>query len=224
MKKTIVFLLLVLGGMFQEESEKLPEGFVYINEKIPGVVYDIRYAGNNNFIGRPVIGYSAEQAILSEPAAEALSRVEEELIQKDYILKIFDAYRPQRAVNHFIKWARDEDDTLMKSEFYPEVAKSNLFQLGYIASKSGHSRGSTVDLTLVDANSCKEVDMGSTYDFFGEISHHETRQITEEQKKNRQLLKKVMQKYGFRPYPEEWWHYTYTPETYPDTYFDFPVE
>ncbi len=224
MKKTIVFLLLVLGGMFQEESEKLPEDFVYINEKIPGIVYDIRYAGNKNFIGRQVIGYRAEQAILSKPAAEALSRVQEELIQQDYILKIFDAYRPQRAVNHFIKWARDEEDTLMKTEFYPQVSKSNLFQLGYIASKSGHSRGSTVDLTLVDANSCKEVDMGSTYDFFGEISHHETRQITEEQKKNRQLLKKVMQKYGFRPYPAEWWHYTYTPETYPDTYFDFPVE
>ena len=224
MKKIAFFLLIMLAGSLQEKEQYPPEGFIYVNEKIPGVVYDIRYAGNNNFMGRPVEGYNKEQAILSLPAAEALLMVQKEMIQKDYLLKIFDAYRPQRAVDHFIEWARDREDTLMKSEFYPEVAKKDLFQLGYIASKSGHSRGSTVDLTLVDASTCKELDMGSTYDFFGEISHHATQQITEEQKKHRELLKNTMQKYGFRPYPEEWWHYTFTPETYPDTYFDFPMK
>ncbi|TBW26815.1 peptidase M15 [Gramella sp. KN1008] len=195
-----------------------------MDNEVPGVVYEIRYAGDNNFIGGPVWGYNSEQAILSEPAAKALAKVQKELILKDYMLKIFDAYRPQRAVNQFIEWARDRNDTLKKQEFYPDVAKKDLFELGYIASRSGHSRGSTVDLTLIHAESCKEVDMGSTYDFFGEISHHNTNQITAEQKKNRELLKRVMRKHGFRHYSEEWWHYTFIPEPYPDTYFDFPVE
>lgn len=216
-------LLLNVAPCFSQEND-LPEGFVYLDEEIPGVVYEIRYAGEDNFIGRPVNGYEREQAILSRPAAEALAKVQEELIKKDYMLKVFDAYRPQRAVDQFIEWAREKSDTLMKPEFYPNVDKKDLFSLGYIASKSGHSRGSTVDLTLIHAGTCKEVDMGSSYDFFGEISNHDAPGITAEQKKNRRVLKNIMRKYGFRPYAEEWWHYTYTPESFPDTYFDFPVK
>lgn len=219
---SLALILNVAIGFSQENG--LPEGFVYIDEEIPGVHYEIRYAGENNFMGRPVNGYEREQAILSRPAAEALAKVQQELIKKDYMLKIFDAYRPQRAVNHFIEWAKDKSDTLMKPKFYPDVDKKDLFSFGYIASRSGHSRGSTVDLTLIYAETCKEVDMGSSYDFFGSISHHNADGITAEQKKNRRLLKNVMRKYGFRPYAEEWWHYTFTPETFPDTYFDFPVE
>ncbi|MUP47004.1 peptidase M15 [Gramella sp. BOM4] len=218
----LLFLFLLEAVVPQDKG--LPEGFVYLDEKIPGIVYNIRYAGSHNFIGKPVDGYLKPQAILSEPAANALLKVQEELIQNDLMLKIFDAYRPQQAVNHFIDWARDEGDTLMKSEFYPDIPKSRLFQLGYIASQSGHSRGSTVDLTLIDATTCKELDMGSTYDFFGEISHHNASGINEDQKKNRLLLKNMMMKHGFRPYSEEWWHYTYKPEPYPNTYFDVPVK
>lgn len=210
--------------MLNTSAQQLPEGFVYIDEVIPDIVYDIRYADDNNFLGRPIRGYNKARAILSKPAANALARVQKELIQKDFMLKIFDAYRPQRAVNNFVEWARKEEDTMMKQKFYPDVAKKNLFELGYIASKSGHSRGSTVDLTLIHVENCENVDMGSTYDFFGEISHHNTTQITAEQKRNRELLRLTMRKYGFRSYSEEWWHYTYDAEPYPDTYFDFPVE
>ncbi|MCM8570655.1 M15 family metallopeptidase [Gramella jeungdoensis] len=222
--KLFLFFTLIAFNAFLSQTDTLPDGFVYIDAEIPGVVYEIRYAGSNNFIGKPVKGYKREQAILSEPAAKALAKVQKELISKDYMLKIFDAYRPQTAVNHFIEWAREPGDTLNKQQFYPDVSKKNLFELGYIASRSGHSRGSTVDLTIIHAETCEEVDMGSTYDFFGEISHHNSIKITEEQKRNRELLKNIMSKYGFRAYPEEWWHYTYRMEPYPDTYFDFPVE
>ena len=204
-------------------AQELPDGFVHLDEVIPDIVYEIRYAGDHNFVGEPITGYENEQAILSKPAALALAKVQKELIQKDLMLKVFDAYRPQRAVDHFVKWARDEADTLMKAEFYPEVPKRNLFELGYIASKSGHSRGSTVDLTMIHVENCENVDMGGTYDFFGEISHHYSTKVTPEQKKNRELLRLTMRKYGFRSYSEEWWHYTYDAEPYPDTYFDFPV-
>ena len=215
-----VLMLCLISGTLK--AQEIPEGFVHIDEVIPDIVYEIRYAGQHNFVGKPIRGYEKPQAILSKPAANALAKVQQELIQKDFMLKVFDAYRPQRAVNHFIEWAREEGDTLMKQEFYPEVAKSDLFQLGYIASKSGHSRGSTVDLTMIHVGNCKNVDMGGAYDFFGDISHHSA-QVTPEQKKNRELLRLTMRKYGFRSYSEEWWHYTYDMEPYPEIYFDFPV-
>ncbi|SDR98365.1 M15 family metallopeptidase [Gramella sp. MAR_2010_147] len=222
------FLLKIISGIVlfsaSLEAQEIPEGFVYIDEVIPDIVYDIRYAGAHNFVGKPINGYENAQAILSKPAANALAKVQKELIQKDFMLKVFDAYRPQRAVNHFMEWARDSDDTIMKQEFYPEIAKKDLFQLGYIATKSGHSRGSTVDLTMINVSDCENVDMGGTYDFFGEISHHNTTQISEQQKKNREILRLIMRKYGFRSYSEEWWHYTYDMEPYPATYFDFPVK
>ncbi|MDR9458167.1 MAG: M15 family metallopeptidase [Salegentibacter sp.] len=215
-------ILLCLSG--QGQDRVLPEGFIYLHQMIPGIELDIRYAGDHNFLGNPVNGYNRPVAILSKPAADALIKVQHGLMQQGYCLKVFDAYRPQMAVDHFVVWARDTNDTLAKQEFYPDVPKSELFQRGYIASKSGHSRGSTVDLTIIDAKTKKELDMGSSYDFFGIISHHDSGQVTKEQRANRELLKSLMKKQGFHPYPEEWWHYTLRNEPYPETYFDFPVE
>ncbi len=220
-----VFLFLGLFFMCLQgvQAQQLPQGFVYLDKEIPDIVYEVRYAGENNFMGKPVRGYEKSRAILSAPAAAALAKVQKELISKDYMLKLFDAYRPQKAVNHFMEWARDKNDTLRKSDFYPDVAKKDLFELGYISTRSGHSRGSTVDITLVNVEDCSEVDMGGSYDYFGEISNHYSNQITPQQKKNRELLRLIMRKYGFRSYSKEWWHYTYDAEPFPDTYFDFPV-
>jgi D-alanyl-D-alanine dipeptidase len=218
----LIFLISLNSGLAQEK--KLPEGFVYIAEQIPEIKLDIRYAGSNNFIGKPVNAYHKPVAILTQQAANALKKAQKDLMAEGYCLKVFDAYRPQTAVNHFIEWARKPGDTLTKQKFYPEVDKKNLFELGYIASKSGHSRGSTVDLSIINIETGQEVDMGSSYDFFGDISHHNTAKITKEQKANRSLLKRIMIKNGFRPYPEEWWHYTLRNEPYPETYFDFTVQ
>lgn len=198
--------------------------FVHLKDIIPTIKYDIRYAGNNNFLGRPVKGYESPEALMTKQAATALKKVQEELKSKGLGLKVFDAYRPQRAVNDFIAWAKDLRDTVNKRTFYPNVPKSELFKRGFIASRSGHTRGSTIDLTIIDLNSGKEIDMGGPYDFFGEISHHETKLINTTQKANRKLLKSVMEKHGFKAYDVEWWHYTLKDEPYPDTYFDFPVK
>ncbi|PKD15863.1 peptidase M15 [Salegentibacter salinarum] len=224
--KNLTYLLIFLFSFnfVLAQQKKLPEGFVYLKEQIPDIKLDIRYAGNNNFIGKPVNSYNKPTAILTEEAATALQKAQKDLMAEGYCFKIFDAYRPQTAVNHFIEWARKPEDTLTKQRFYPEVAKKDLFQLGYIATKSGHSRGSTVDLTIIDAQNGEELDMGSGYDFFGDISHHSTNKITKEQRANRSLLKRIMIKNGFRPYPEEWWHYTLRNEPFPETYFDFPVQ
>jgi zinc D-Ala-D-Ala dipeptidase len=198
---------------------------VYVDEVVPDILSELRYTGKNNFLGRPVEGYENPRLILTERAAVALKKVQGELIKEhDFMLKIFDAYRPQRAVDDFVKWSRDHEDTVMKKQFYPELDKKDLFPLGYIASRSGHSRGSTVDLTLVNILDCKEVDMGSPYDFFGDISHHGTRKINETQTAHRELLRSLMKKYGFRSYRQEWWHYTLDGEPFPDTYFDFPIK
>ena len=197
---------------------------MYVKKEIPGIESEIRYAGKNNFIGRVIPGYKKPVPILSAPAASALKKVQKELKKQGYRLKIFDAYRPQRAVDYFVKWSGLAGDTLMKNSYYPDVKKENLFRLGYIATQSGHSRGSTVDLTIVAADTGKELDMGSPYDFFGDISHHNSDIITTSQAKNRKLLRDIMIKYGFRPYAEEWWHYTLRNEPYANTYFDFPVK
>lgn len=224
--KPVIFLIILYTFMLplSAQENSLPKNFVYIDDMIPDIILDVRYAGNNNFMGVPVTGYKQEKIILSTPAARALKKVQQELKAQGYCLKIFDGYRPQRAVNHFITWAKNSKDTLRKQQFYPDVNKKNLFNLGYISTRSGHSRGSTVDLTLVDAITGKEADMGGSYDFFGELSHHNYRDLTEVQKKNRELLKRVMMKHRFQPYSQEWWHYTYQPEPYPDTYFDFLVK
>jgi len=224
--KSLTYLLLILisFNFVTAQDKKLPEGFIYLKEKIPDIKLDMRYAGSNNFIGKPVNAYQKPVAILTEAAATALQKAQKDLMAEGYCFKIFDAYRPQTAVNHFIEWARIPADTLTKQKFYPNVAKKDLFQLGYIATKSGHSRGSTVDLTIINIQTGEELDMGSGYDFFGDISHHSTNKITKEQRANRSLLKRIMIKNGFRPYPEEWWHYTLRNEPYPETYFDFPVQ
>ena len=201
-----------------------PTTFVYIQQVIPDVLYDIRYASEHNFIGKLINGYKKNTAMLSAPAADSLKKVQNYLKTRGYRIKIFDAYRPQRAVNHFIKWAKVTDDTLMKREFYPQIDKRNLFKLGYIAAKSGHTRGSTVDLTIVDTVTGKEVDMGSPFDFFGNISHHGSHEINAEQEAHRLILKEAMLRFGFKALPEEWWHYTLINEPYPTTYFNFEVK
>jgi len=201
----------------------LEEGFVYVKDVIPDAILDVRYYGNNNFIGRRIEGYLAPTVILTEEATEALKRASDDFRRHGYVVKLFDGFRPQRAVNDFIIWATDLEDNRMKSEFYPAVDKSNLFSEGYIARRSGHSRGSTIDLTLVSLRTGEELDMGSPFDFFGAISHHGSPLITPEQEENRKLLKDVMERAGFRAYDLEWWHYTLANEPYPDTYFDFPV-
>lgn len=202
---------------------KLPDGFVYITDLMPEVLLDIRYFSTYNFVGERIDGYLAPTAILSLEAALALQKVSDELMAQGYLLKIFDAYRPQKGVNHFVRWAKEVNDTFYKRVFYPNVDKSKLFALNYIASRSGHSRGSTVDLTLVNIITGKELDMGSPFDFFGPVSGHGTQLITKEQTANREVLKSAMIRHGFRISQEEWWHYILVKEPYPNTYFDFDV-
>lgn len=206
-----------------EKGDILPAGFVYLDEVITDAIYNVRYYTNDNFIGSRVDGYIAPRVILTSEAANALAGVAEELRQKGLLLKLFDGYRPQQAVNNFVRWAADIDDNKMKSQYYPDVDKKDLFRLNFIAEKSSHSRGSTVDLTLVDALTGEELDTASGFDFFGEISHHDSPLIAPQQLQNRNLLRDTMVRHGFEPYPEEWWHYTFAAEPHPDTYFDFPV-
>lgn len=205
-------------------SQNLPKGFSYIKDVSPTIQGELRYCYNNNFMGVPVNGYEENILITTTSTAKALKKVQDELASKNLGLKIFDAYRPQTAVNHFVKWARVLNDTVMKEQYYPEVNKRYLFKQGYIASKSGHSRGSTVDLTIVNLKTGEELDMGSPFDFFGISSHITYENLTDEQKKNRTLLQKTMRKYGFRSYIKEWWHFTLRGEPFPKTYFDFPVK
>lgn len=214
----------VLQQMQMEKKNHLPQGFVYLDEVIPTAQYEIRYYGDNNFVGKRIDGYKAPLAIFSRTAATALKAVSEDLAKKGYILKIYDAYRPQTAVNHFVRWSQNAVDTKMKQQYYPRLDKRNLFKLGFIAKKSGHSRGSTVDLTIVNKETGAEVDMGSPFDFFGDISYYDTPLINKTQKANRAILKEAMVKQGFKPYSKEWWHFTLIKEPYPKQYFDFKVE
>ena len=200
-----------------------PSDFVMLSDAVPDAILEIRYYSSYNFVGRRIDGYEEPLALLTKEAASALKEVSDELVEKGYRLKIFDAYRPQRAVTDFMNWALDPDDTLMKEYFYPELDKEVLFPQGYIAEHSGHSRGSTVDLTLFDMTTQKEVDMGGTFDYFGELSHPDYKDITEEQYNNRMILREAMLAHGFKPLEEEWWHFTLEDEPYPDTYFTFPV-
>ncbi|OMP31320.1 peptidase M15 [Mangrovimonas sp. DI 80] len=202
----------------------MPDGFVYVDSVIPDIKVELRYYSSHNFVGDTITGYQSNRLILTKQAAEALKLVQDELQQQNLCLKVYDGYRPQRAVNHFMEWARNLTDTIQKQEFYPNVNKKYLFRDGYIATRSGHSRGSTLDLTIVDAETLEPLDMGSPYDFFGMPSWVSYEGITKEQKENRQLLQKVMNKHNFRSYSKEWWHFTLRWEPFPDTYFDFPVK
>lgn len=201
-----------------------PSEFVLLADAIPDAILEIRYYGTYNFVGERIDGYEQPVALLTKEAAAALKEVSDELNAKGYRLKIYDAYRPQRAVDHFVRWARDPQDTRMKEYFYPMLPKNVLFKQGYISSHSGHTRGSTVDLTLFDMKTEKELDMGGTFDWFGEESHPSyTGELTPEQLANRRLLRDAMVRHGFKPISTEWWHFTLRNEPYPFTYFNYPV-
>ena len=221
MKYTLTFLICFV---FSSCYAQLPNGFVYVEDVIPDLEVELRYFTSNNFVGKPIEGYHSNKLILTLESAQALKLVHEALQEQNLCLKVYDGYRPQSAVNHFIKWARDLNDTINKHTFYPDVKKRNLFKEEYIASKSGHSRGSTLDLTIIDGNTGIPLDMGSAYDFFGQESWVDFTNITEKQKANRQLLQRFMLKFGFRNYPKEWWHFTLRGEPFRDTYFDFAVK
>ncbi|MBQ0865424.1 M15 family metallopeptidase [Streptomyces sp. A73] len=231
----------------QGHESKAPEEFVALRDVAPTIRQDIRYFTEHNFVGERIDGYRRPMCIVTEDTAKALARAQRSLLRRGYTLKVYDCYRPQRAVDHFVRWAKDLDDEKMKREFYPRVEKNRLFEDGYIAEKSGHSRGSTVDITVVELPAkptrpyrpgeplvpChapqderfpdNSVDMGTGFDCFDTLSHTDDPRITEEQRANRQLLKTTLERQGFTNLPEEWWHFTHKPETFPDTYFDFPV-
>ena len=197
--------------------------FVLLSDAVPDAILEIRYYSTYNFVGARIDGYEEPVALLTKEAAAALKEVSDDVIAQGYRLKIYDAYRPQKAVDHFVRWAEDTADVKMKEYFYPDLEKDVLFPLGYSAEHSGHSRGSTVDLTLFDMTTEKEADMGGTFDFFGELSHPDYKDITDEQYANRMILREAMLRHGFKPLDEEWWHFTLENEPYPDTYFTFPV-
>ena len=210
--------------------------FVNLADAVPDAILEIRYYSTYNFVGARVDGYEEPVALLTRQAADSLRAVSEDLKKQGYRLKIYDAYRPQCAVDHFVRWAADVNDTLMKPYFYPDVPRDKLFELGYIAKKSGHTRGSTVDLTLFDMKTEKEVDMGGTFDWFGRESHSDfggnpktgkykaNDDITAEQFHNRMILREAMLRRGFKAIDEEWWHFTLKNEPFPNTYFTFPVK
>ncbi|MET7717571.1 M15 family metallopeptidase [Streptomyces sp. NPDC005407] len=232
----------------QAASEpKAPREFVALRSVDPTIIQEMRYITRHNFVGEPVDGYRQPLCILTRPAAQALRKAQSKLLRQGYSLKVYDCYRPQRAVDHFVRWAKDLDDETMKKEFYPQVDKSRLFADGYIAEKSGHSRGSTVDLTIVKLPALparpyipgeplvpcyapkserfpdNSVDMGTGFDCFDTLSHTDDPRIQGKQRASRQLLKGTLSAVGFVNLPEEWWHFTYKPEPFPDTFFDFPV-
>ena len=200
-----------------------PSGFVLLGEFVPHIVQEIRYYSTYNFIGDRIDGYEEPCALATVEAARALKSAAAELLVQGYRLKLFDAYRPARAVKHFVLWGIEDQDVRMKPYFYPDLEKQSLFAEGYIAKRSSHSRGSAVDVTLLDMKTGKEVDMGSPFDLFSVISHPDCRDITGEQYENRMLLQKTMVRNGFRTLDCEWWHFSLEDEPYPDTYFDFPV-
>ena len=216
--------------------------FVTLTDVVPDAILEIRYFGTYNFVGARIDGYLEPTALLTREAADSLRAVSDDVVAQGYRLKIYDAYRPQKAVDHFVRWAADVPDTLMKQYFYPDLDKSVLFDQEYICAKSGHTRGSTLDLTLFDMHTEKELDMGGTFDWFGPESHPDFcgnpetleytgdgskspmgRTITPEQFHNRMILRQAMLRHGFKPMPTEWWHFTLKNEPFPDTYFTFPV-
>ena len=200
-----------------------PSGFVLLADYVPHIVQEIRYYSTYNFIGERIDGYEEPCALLTIEAARALKAAAGELLVQGYRLKVFDAYRPACAVKHFVLWGIEDQDIRMKPYFYPELEKQELFARGYIAKQSSHSRGSAVDVTLLDMKTGKELDMGSPFDLFSEVSHPDYRGITQDQYENRMLLQKVMVRSGFQPIDCEWWHFSLKDEPYPDTYFAFPV-
>lgn len=219
---SILILILNACASNLAESER-PTDFVSIPQSSP-IRVELRYFTSDNFVGEPIDGYLAPTLMMTQSAYDALLEAVEELAVFGIGLKVFDAYRPQQAVNHFVRWAEDLSDTRMKTQYYPQVDKENLFRDGYIAARSGHSRGSTIDLTLIDLATEAELDMGTSWDFFDLRSWGESDLVNEQQRANRALLRSIMTKHGFIPLREEWWHFTLANEPYPDTYFNFPVQ
>ena len=224
----ISLLIVTCSPIDSKNSTELNSTFKELNDGISDDLekfeISMRYFSNNNFIGRPIPGYYANKAFLTREAADALLLAQRDFIKQGYRLKIYDAYRPQTAVDYFSAWAADLEDSQNKSQYYPNISKSQLFADGYIAAKSGHSRGSAVDLTLLEIESGNELDMGSPWDFFDPISWVENNQITDQQRANRKLLASVMVIHGFKPLKEEWWHFSFIEEPFPETYFDFPID
>src|ERR1700685_3604993 len=222
-------LCLVLAAIFgtqaalaQERAQDRPAAFVDAATVVPGLIAEMRYAGSHNFVGRPIDGYEAPRCLVSQAAAAALAEVARDVAQRGLHIKVFDCYRPTRAVMNFVRWARDLNATAGKAEFYPDVDKRTLFRDGYIASQSGHSRGSTIDMTLANDDG-RELGPGTPFAFFSPKSSSADPSVTPEQHANRMLLAAAMRRHGFRPYDKEWWHFTLRGEPFPDTYFDFPV-
>jgi len=205
-------------------AQDVPDNFIYLKEVIPHMHFDLRYFSDDNFIGQRIPGYESNVFIVTLQAAMALKKVEQELSYAHLVLKYFDGYRPQCAVDHFIRWANDADDTRMKEIYYPNVDKSELIPRGFIVEKSSHSRGSTVDVTIIALDTGEELDMGTPFDLFDQKSWPSDTQVTVQQRSNRMLLRTAMMKHGFLGLEEEWWHFTLRDEPYPDTYFDFPVK
>ena len=216
----IALLLLALGGT---AASAQPASFVDAASVVPGLAVEMRYFGSHNFVGTRIDGYEAPRCLLARQAGFALTGVERDLAARGVGLKVFDCYRPARAVAHFVRWAGDLADLKTKTEFYPRRDKRNLFKDGYISSRSGHSRGATVDLTVVRLDDGSELDMGTPFDFFGPQSWPSYPGISDEARRNRALLAEAMRRGGFRPYAREWWHFTLAREPFPSTYFDFPV-
>ena len=198
-------------------------GFVLLSEARPEIAQEIRYSSDHNFVGTRIDGYEQPVAIVTREAAEALGTASRLAGEHGCRLKVYDAYRPQRAVDHFVRWSQDPGDVVAKEEFYPDLDKESLFPLGYVSRTSRHTHGSTVDVTLVDAATGAELDMGGHFDFFGELSHPDYDGVTSDQHENRMLLREIMVASGFDPIPTEWWHFDLANEPYPDTFFDFPV-
>ena len=227
MRHLISVCLIVLMGCAitegQERKSLTPDGFVSVADRVPGLIEDMRYHTADNFVGAPVDGYEAPICLLTVEAADALAGVQAKLAGFGLGLKAFDCYRPARAVAHFGRWARELEDQSTKPVYYPNVEKSELFKLGYIAEKSGHSRGSTMDLTIIDLATLEEIDMGSPFDLFDPLSWPSDPRPTAQQRANRAFLKSLMAAHGFKGLKEEWWHFTLIDEPYPETYFDFVI-
>lgn len=241
---TVFFLFWIISASY---ADNVPEDFIYLKDIDPTIVQDIRYASSHNFIGHPIKGYDTAKCVLTRQAAQALLKVQVELLKSSLALKVYDCYRPQMAVDEFKAWSENSQD-IMHSEFYPNVPKHLLFKKGYLAEKSGHSRGSTVDLTIVPVPTPKQldyhpgdqlspcntnyakryhdnsIDMGTGYDCMDRLSHPDNKNISKLAYHNRLLLNNIMQKYGFEGIETEWWHFTLKNEPYPNTYFNFPIK
>ncbi len=220
----ILYLSFLAFALSCAATREVPSSFIELKTLIPDLEVEMRYNSNHNFMGRRVEGYKSNKVYITKEAATALVSAQQELKAQELGFKVFDAFRPQQAVDNFKSWAKDISDTLAKKEFYPEVDKRNLFKLGYIAEKSGHSRGSTIDLTLIDLKTKKELDMGTGFDYFGEPSHYDYPKINDQQKTNRKILRDIMEKHGFKAIESEWWHFTLKDEPFKDKYFDFVIQ